>query len=227
MKNALSFVVVLLLFGLSSCIEIVDDMQMNANGSGTLNYNINLSASKVKINSIFALDSLDGKKVPSKDDVREKILQFKSIFEQQTGIEEVDLSMDFDNFMFKWQVSFANVTALQDAMKMTSQKMAGNKKDWFDDQTKWLFWGENKFTRSVPEIKNDKINQLKTDDRELLKKGTYISITRFETPVLKCDNPNAVISKNKLAVMVRADALSLSQNLNLLENTIYLSPSKP
>lgn len=200
---------------------------MNANGSGTLNYNINLSASKVKINSIFALDSLDGKKVPSKDDVREKILQFKSIFEQQTGIEEVDLSMDFDNFMFKWQVSFANVTALQDAMKMTSQKMAGNKKDWFDDQTKWLFWGENKFTRSVPEIKNDKINQLKTDDRELLKKGTYISITRFETPVLKCDNPNAVISKNKLAVMVRADALSLSQNLNLLENTIYLSPSKP
>ena len=55
---------------LSACIEILDDIKFNADGSGTFKYTINLSSSKVKINSILALDSLDGKKVPSKNEIQ-------------------------------------------------------------------------------------------------------------------------------------------------------------
>ena len=61
---------------LSSCIEISDDLTLNNDGSGTLRYKINLSASKVKVNSILALDSLDGKPVPSKTEISAKINEF-------------------------------------------------------------------------------------------------------------------------------------------------------
>ena len=57
----------LFLASLSSFIEILDDITFNADGSGELNYTINLSSSKLKINSILALDTLNGKKVPNKE----------------------------------------------------------------------------------------------------------------------------------------------------------------
>jgi hypothetical protein len=60
-----------------------------------------------------------------------------------------------------------------------------------------------------------------------LKQGSYISITRFKKEVKDFTNDKAVLAKNKLAVMLKTNLYSLSQNPNLLENTIYLSPQKP
>ena len=42
-----------------------------------MKYTVNLSSSKVKIGSILALDSLDGKKVPSLDEIKQKVTEFK------------------------------------------------------------------------------------------------------------------------------------------------------
>jgi hypothetical protein len=53
------FLSALILFSFTSCIEIIDDVTVKNDGSGSMKYTINLSASKVKINTILALDSLD------------------------------------------------------------------------------------------------------------------------------------------------------------------------
>lgn len=214
------------LFSLTSCLEIVDDLKINPDGSGSLSYNINLSASKVKINSIFALDSLNGKKVPTRDEIRGKILAFKDTLLNQDGIVDVSLEMDFENYLFKWKVDFEQVAKLQDAVLATAEKMGG-KKEWLKDETEWLTFADNKLTRSIPEIKDAKLKSIQEEERQLLKEGSYISITRFQQPVLKFDNEQAVLSKNKMAVMVRTDAFSLSQDFTLLENVIYLGKAKP
>ena len=60
-----------ILFSFNSCIEIIDDISIKNDGSGTLKYTVNLSSSKIKINSILALDSLEGKKVPSLSEIQE------------------------------------------------------------------------------------------------------------------------------------------------------------
>ena len=74
-----------LLFSMASCIEIWDDLTMHNDGSGTLRYKVNLSESKVKVNSILALDSLDGKKVPSIQEISSKVGDFARILDAQTG----------------------------------------------------------------------------------------------------------------------------------------------
>ena len=51
----------------------MDELTIHDDGSGTLKYAINLSSSRVKVNSILALDSLDGKKVPSIEEIKTKI----------------------------------------------------------------------------------------------------------------------------------------------------------
>ena len=55
----------------------MDELTIHDDGSGTLKYAINLSSSRVKVNSILALDSLDGKKVPSIEEIKTKVSLFK------------------------------------------------------------------------------------------------------------------------------------------------------
>ena len=68
---------IVLFLSLASCIEISDDISFKTDGSGTFKYVVNLSSSKIKVNSILSLDSLDGKKIPSSYQLKEKIEQYK------------------------------------------------------------------------------------------------------------------------------------------------------
>jgi hypothetical protein len=227
MKPIRFLLYILVFFTLSSCIEIVDDITLNEDGSGTLKYNVNLSASKVKINSILALDSLDGKKVPSRQEIQAKIDHFKGIFEQKQGISNVIVTSDYDNYMFKLTCDFESVKLLQSAIKKTLQEEVKDNQNLLDEKVNWLQWVDNSFVRSVPEFTIKKVSNLTVEETELLKQGSYISITRFKKEVKDFTNDKAVLAKNKLAVMLKTNLYSLSQNPNLLENTIYLSPQKP
>lgn len=91
-----------------------------------------------------------------------------------------------------------------------------------DFDSKWLTYGDDKLVRSIPQITIEKTSQLKKDDAELLKLGSYTSITRFEREVESYENEASKKAKNNMAVMLRTNAYSLSQNPSLLDNTIYL-----
>ena len=213
----------LILIMLSSCIEIIDDLSMNNDGSGTAKYTINLSSSKIKANSYLALDSLNGKKVPSIQEIENKIEEYKKKLENKEGISGVVVETNFTDFIFKFQCDFENVQALQKAIKEIA---ASENKDWVDEEYVWLSWKEDELSRSTPTPSPTIIESLKRDDVELLKNGSYISITRFERPIEKVSNPNAKISANRMAVMTRTNPYLLTQNTEILKNTIYLSQIK-
>ncbi len=215
----------LLILCLSSCIEIIDDVTINNDGSGNLKYTINLSASKVKINSILALDSLDGHRVPTKDEIAERISSFQKRLEAKTGISNVLVETNFTDYIFKVHCDFSSIDALQTAIKDVI-KEESKEKNLKELDHNWMSWDGNKLVRSVPDITIERAKSLKAEDAELLKQGNYTSITRFQRPVDKFDNTNAVLSKNKLAVMVKTNPYALTQDYNLLENTIYLTPTK-
>ena len=176
-------VFLVVLFMLSSCVEIIDDLTFKSDGSGTFKYTLNLSASKVKVNSVLALDSLD----------------------------------------LKIQCDFTSIVALQKAIKEIVIDESKSKKEI---ESYWLTWEGNKLTRSVPSITGDLTSRLKKEDIEGLKKGNYMSITRFDRPIEKCENSTSLISANKMAVMLKITPYALIQNVSLLENSIMLSDKK-
>lgn len=215
----------LIFFGFTSCIEIIDDITINNDGSGTMKYTINLSSSKVRINSILALDSLNGKRVPSIKEIEEKLISFRTKLDEQTGISNVTIDYNFTDFIFKLQCDFTNVDLLQNALKYVIREEV-NDKNMEELKHDWLNWDGQKLVRSIPEITVKKTKDYKQEEVELLKQGTYTSITRFERMVEKFDNQSATLSKNKMALMLRTNPYDLSQNSDILENTIYLSPIK-
>ncbi len=212
-----------LFFLLTGCIEIIDDLTIHNDGSGTLKYNLNLSSSKVKVNSILALDSLDGKKVPSLDEIKSKVQQFIKILDAQNGISNVKVEENYNDYILKFQCDFASVGHLQDAIRNTILQIT-KEKNYPEMDHQWLVWDGNKLSRSIPNFTKFKMKELKDSDIELLKKGIYTSITRFDRMVDRCENQSAVVSKNKMAVMVKTDTYSLKLNQNILENNIFLSP---
>ena len=214
-----------ILLSFSSCIEIIDDISIKNDGSGTLKYTINLSSSKIKINSILALDSLDGRKIPTIADIEEKILSFKKKLEGKPGMSNVTFDYNFTDYIFKLQCDFTNVTALQTALKEVIQEES-KEKNIPELEQAWLNWDGSKMVRSIPEITVKKTKDFKQEDIELMKQGNYTSISRFERTVDKFSNPSATLSKNKMAVMIRTNPYALTQNSKILENTIYLAPIK-
>ena len=210
---------------LSSCIELIDDIKINNDGSGTLKYTVNLSSSKVKVTSILALDSINGIRVPSISELNERIADFQKKLDTKPGISNVTVESDFENFVFKLRCDFTSVTALQTAIKEVVRDELRDKNVPELDAI-WLNWDGQKLVRSIPEISVKKTTEFQQEDIVLLKQGTYTSITRFERPVDHYDNPSAQISANKMNVMIKTNPHSLSQNTTLLDNIIYLTPLK-
>lgn len=213
-----------LLFALvSSCIEISDDLTLNNDGSGTLRYKINLSASKIKVNSILALDSLDGKPVPSKAEISAKINEFVRILDAQVGISNVLIEENYTDYIFKFSCDFTSIRNLQDGIKLSLAQISNDKLSAPAEQF-WLSWDGSTLVRSIPTYVTQQIKNYKLEEEEKLKEGVYTSIARFERPVASYENKLSTLSKNQMAVMVRTNTFDLKNNQHLLDNTIVLTP---
>jgi len=221
MKYLLSLVAFGFLFSFTSCIEIIDDLSINKDGSGTFKYTVNLSSSKVKLNSYLALDSLDGKRVPSLDEIKGYVDDVVSSLKTQEGISNLEMESNYSDFIFKLSLDFSSVDDLQAAIKAVAQE--NSKKRYLEELNhNWLDYSGSSLSRSIPKMNIERAQRLSDEETKLLKEGTYTSITRFEKEVDSSDNSQAILAKNKKAVMVRTDAYSLSQKNQLLDNVIYL-----
>lgn len=225
MKHLFGIVVIGFLFGLSGCIEIIDDLKINSDGTGTFKYNVNLSSSKVRINSYLALDSLDGKKVPSKEEITSRVNKTVDLLKTKSGITNVEFESDYTNYIFKLKLDFNTLDELQVAIKdVIREENKGEDPEELNHN--WLTYKKDRLTRSVPRMTIKRAEEIKKDDVARLKEGSYTSITRFDRDVVNSENKSAVLAKNKQAVMLRCDPYSLIKKTDLLDNTIYLSTSE-
>ncbi|MBM3430903.1 MAG: hypothetical protein FJX99_07965 [Bacteroidetes bacterium] len=225
MKKISIFFILLVGFLNTSCIEIIDDLLIHDDGSGILKYTINLSSSKVKVNSYLALDSLQGQRVPKIPEIKEKVATFKKHLSTQKGISNVVIEENYTDFIFKFSCSFSSPQALQTAIQASIAHMAKDQ-TIAESCSKWLIWDGSTLTRSIPEITSKKVKEMDKKDEDLLKQGSYTSITRFDRTIEKFDNQNAKLSKSQMALMLKVDTYSLKENENLIENRIFLSKIK-
>ncbi len=221
MRKLLFLIFIPSLFIFQSCIEIIDDFTIHNDGSGTLKYTVNLSSSKVRVNSILALDSVDGKKVPSIQEIKNKIALFSKTLLLQKGITNIEISENYTDFIFKFQCNFSSLNSLQDGLKK-SFSIISNDKSLENSNFNWISWESMVLKRSVPEFSVDKLKSISSKDNELLKTGFYTSITRFDNIISRYDNSLSKLSKDKKALMLKTSAYSLKEKQSILENTIYL-----
>lgn len=215
------FLIGFLTLTLSSCVDIWDDITIHADGSGTYKYTVNMSASKVKINSILALDSVDGRRIPNLSEIKEKIEYYRSKLEEKQGISNVKVEANYDDFIFKITCDFENVSTLQNGIREIIKEELKEKNDPALDEN-WLTWDGKTLTRIVPNFQSV-IQKMKAEDQEKLKKGKYTAVSRFDKPIVKCDNPQVRISPTKVAGLIESTTYSVATNPAILRNSILVS----
>ncbi len=215
------FLISFLVLLLSSCVDIWDDITLHADGSGTYKYTVNMSASKIKINSILALDSVDGKRIPKLPEIKEKIEYYRNKLEEKEGISNVKVESNYDDFIFKITLDFESVADLQNGIREIIKEEIKDKNDPALDEN-WLTWDGKTLTRVVPNFQSV-IHKMNAEDQEKLKKGKYTCVSRFDKPILKCDNPQARISPTKVAGLIESNTYSVGTNPSLLKSTFVVS----
>jgi hypothetical protein len=217
-NNYMKYFYFILVFFLTSCVEIIDDLQINLDGSGTFKYTLNLSQSKLKAKALLSLDSLDGMKMLKETDIKNNIILVRKQLKEQEGIKNVVITEDYDNYIFKLQFDFNNVETLETALKSVVKNFYNTGDKDYD----WVSYDNKTLNKSIPSLYSDFINNYNQNELEKLKTGTYTSITRFQSKIKSFTNEKSLKSKSGMASMIKVTPYDLLYNQNLIVNKIIL-----
>lgn len=219
MKNFLKLWALLLpLLLLSSCFDILDKVNVKADGTGEYTIILNASKSKTRLASISKMETINGKKVPKKYEIENKINQAATIFKGTPGISNVKTSMDFDNYVIKLSCNFKKIENINAGLEqLKARKILGK-------MIPTQIYSQSLEKKSLT---RNKVNTFKADydkmgkaDREVFNDAKYTSIMQFENTVKSQTNSSYVLAPNKKAVKLEADILDLIFQKKQLQNTI-------
>ena len=206
---------------LQSCFEIVEQVFIKEDGSGTFELVLNMSKSKTKINSIMKMKKVNGHDVPDKEEIAKKVNDLEKTIQHTSGISNVKTSLDFDNYIATLSCSFNKVSNLNAAVKNIGNKEKTNnpalEKSYDYDAAGKLFSRLNKFSLK------DEYYKMSNADREIFATANYTSIFRFVTDVTAASNKESKVAGNKKAVMLKLNALDVITGKKSIENKINLT----
>jgi hypothetical protein len=225
LRSSIRFVLLIgVLFFFSGCFEILEEITLKSNGSGTFTYTVNMSQSKAKLASIMALDSVDGHKVPKQNDIIDQIKKAQKTLQGISGISNVAPTWDFTNYIFVMKFDFNNTTTLNQALLTLAQTMTKDKdKAKVPASISAFAFANNVFSRKNEYNSKAEIDKLKSKDVDILKTSSYTCIYRFDSEVKSCSNTDAKISSNKKNVMLKLNMLELLKGDKKIQNTITLN----
>ncbi|MFK7755911.1 MAG: hypothetical protein AB8B53_03145 [Flavobacteriales bacterium] len=219
MKYILLFSLTILL---TSCLEIIEEVDLKNDGSGKLSYTLNLSQSKTKINSVMLLDSINGQKIPTQAEIKLKLNEVIDLINDTDGISNVSKSLDFSNYIFKFSCDFSNPEALNRATVIVKNEYR-IKDPYANSDDHYTFSSSSKTFRRKGDYQGQAdLDKIKEEDLALVEKAQYTGIYRFESEIASASNTDTKISPNKKAAMLRYKAVDLATGKKQIENTITL-----
>jgi len=206
----------------TSCFQLIEDVTVKQDGSGTAIFTANLSQSKTKLASIMLLDSVNGYKVPSKIDIRNHLAEITTELKQIQGVSDVKHTIDFDKFVATISFSFADVGNLNSISNRIFEEMKVKP----SNKSSYAYRGDTRtFSRMYVHEPDAKaaFDKLKETDKEIFKSATYTSIYRFDRTVVSQSNKSAKLAASKKAVMLQHAVLDLIQGRQNMTNHITLA----
>jgi len=219
MKYSLSAILLFLVLSMTSCFEVIEDVTVHKNGSGTYKFIINLSQSKNQIDKIRTQDSILHFKVPTSQMADAKITEVKNKLKSVEGISNVVITQDHTNYIYHLSYDFKNVASLNNAI-LSIWKTYDKKAP----ATFSLYSYENSvFIRNTNTSEFDHITQLAgSQERELLQKANYTVICRFDTTISVSNTMNYNLSASKKATLYKKDVWSTIADKGISNNIITL-----
>jgi hypothetical protein len=207
----------------SGCFEITEEINMKSNGSGDMLLTINMSQSKTNLQNYMKMEEVQGIRVPKQSEVEEEIRNVKKALDNISGLSNVKINSDFNEFIFTVSGNFDNVKTLNVAINKVAGVLNHTpfpiiKKDNFD-------YSAGKFTRYFDYLKNlsfteKEYNELGFTEKFIMESAKYTSIYRFDKPVKKVSNAKAEVAPSKKAVKLESNFAEILTGKKAIENVI-------
>ena len=210
------------LFFWTGCFEILEDITVKANGTGTFYYTVNMSQSKGKLKSVMSLDSVDGYRIPKKADILKDLEKAKTTMQAVKGISNVQVTSNFEDFIFSMKFDFTSVAALNEGLQQLAQAFSTEKKRIPEADNNFSLTATF-FERKSNYNPKKESSKLKAKDAEILAKATYTSVYHFEKTIKGFANKDAKLSPNKKNVMIKVNLLQLVKGEKQIANKIELN----
>lgn len=193
---------------------------MKADGSGEYSVILNASKSKTRLQSISKMETVNGKKVPKKSEIENKVNQASAIFKNVAGIGNVKTSLDFDNFIIKLSCNFKKIENINSGLEQLKAKNILGKT--VPTQLYKNNVAEKTFIRNkIASYKSD-YDKLSKPDKEVFSNATYTSILQFENLIKSQTNSSYTMSPNKKALKLDGDILDFILQKKQVQNHISL-----
>ena len=128
MKKVYVFVLLVLLIGLQSCFEIIEQVTLKNDGSGSFMLTLNMSKSKTKLNSFTKMKTVNGHKVPTKEEINKKIAEMEKTVAKTVGLSNVKTTVDYDNYIAVLSCNFLKIAQINTVVININEKEKGNNK---------------------------------------------------------------------------------------------------
>ena len=209
----------------SSCFDVLEEINLNEDGSGSMVFTVNMSKSKTKLASIMMLDSINGHKIPSEEDIDIAIKEVMTHLKKSKGISNIKHTEDLENYIFSVSCDFNDISSLNGITAELIRDQNKRKKTNFNtsnfayDQSTLVF--ERKFNYDSSIKKS--FDYLKKEDRKVFEDANFIAIYRFKDIVESTSNKGAKVAPSKKAVMLKVDAMSLIYGEKTIQDKIKLT----
>lgn len=214
-----------LLFGLSGCFELIEDTTLNSDGSGSYKLTVNLSASTTKVNSLMAMDSIKGTKVPSRSELQQKLQVYTKNLNTKEGITNAKAELNTENWILNLTMDFESLKSLRNGMIGLSEDI-NNKPANDKINSIILDFSKNIYQRKIGGLipKDWQEKARKNEDFALLKDGKCVFIQRFDKEIINVSSDDVRVAKSKKATMLQLSPLTLVNNPSIIDYSITVKP---
>lgn len=204
---------------LSSCFEIIEEVNLNEDGSGHFKYTMNFSQSASKIQSLLQEDEVEGYKVPTLQAIEKEFERHVNKSQSIKGITAVSHSFDQSAFIFVYECDFTKIELLN---KFTDSLRSMHDDD-YNPSTYFAFNPTQKtFTRTGDDL-IEKLNQKMTSSQRLIFNGaTYTCLYRFFNEISEKKPTGINVSVNKRNTFHRLSMSAMIWNGKLIDQEIKL-----
>jgi len=213
-----SFLLLLPLLFLTSCFDILDKVNLKADGSGEYSLILNASKSKTRLASISKMETINGKKVPKKADIEAKINEAARIFKSVPGISNVKTAMDFDNYILKISCNFKKIENINTGLQQLKAKNILGK--MIPTQIYAHHPEKKSFVRNKINTFKSDYDKLSTADKEVFNNAKYTSVLQFENIVKSQSNNTYQLSPDRKAMKLEGNILDFILQKKQIQNTI-------
>lgn len=206
---------------LTSCFDIIDKINLKNDGSGEYTLILNASKSKTRLESISKMDSFNGRKIPKKSEIENKINEAARIFKSTPGISNVKTSYDFENYIIKLSCNFKKIENINAGLEqLKTNKIIGKA---IPTQLYSNNISEKLFSRNKVNTFKTDYNALTKTDKEVFNNAKYTSVIQFESPLKSQTNTSYTVAPSKKAVKIEGNVLDFILQRKSIQNTIRLN----